>query len=376
MRRTLTIAWALTALTCLFALLGYLPPPNTIMVGVVVFFDETSPFFALFTAIMIPSALLLTRGSRSWHRWVMGPVMLVALCLQLWPMYSSARIPDSKGFGFMRAMRGDPLRVELNERRIAYRADDGSPLELLLLRSPATGQYRRPTMVVIHGDVWRDGAPDEAMDVSRHFARRGYTVAALDYRRAPRHRYPAQIDDVRAGLSLLRDSARAWGIDTGRVALVGRSAGGQLALLAAYQPRSAGARPLLPIRSVVAFYAPTDLAGLYRDYPRPDPFDVRAVLRDYIGGSPDDMPEAYRAASPMSYVRPNLPPTLLLYGRADHLVSARWGRALVRATFPLRNPVQYLELGWAEHGFDRLSGGVGNQLSIDVLEQFFGQTLR
>jgi acetyl esterase/lipase len=374
-RRLLTIAWVVTAVAVLFALLGYLPPPNMFAVRLVVLADEASPFFALFTLLAIPAVLLLTRRARVLHRIAMVVLLIAVLCLQLWPAYTSSYVDASKGYSFLRALRGDPLDVELSERRIAYRAADGSPLEMRLLRSTTTAQDARPTLVVLYGGAWRAGSPDQAIDVSRHFARRGYTVAALDYRHAPRHRHPAQIDDVRSGLALLLDSASVWGIDRARVGIIGRSAGGHLALLAAYLPRPAGARAELRIRSVVAFYAPFDLAAAYRDPPKPDPIDIRTVLRDFLGGSPEEVPEQYRVASPSTYVRVDLPPTLLIYAHADHLVLPRFGRAGARSLAALGNPVKYVELGWAEHGFDLLPGGVGSQLSIDLLEQFFGQTL-
>src|SRR5439155_10548631 len=219
------------------------------------------------------------------------------------PFLSAQRVIASglPRYSARRALIGDSNKESLDERRVPYAAADSSPLELLLFRAAGV-EDRRPTMIVVYGGAWRGGSPVQAIDVSRYFARRGYVVVAVDYRHAPQHPFPAQIDDVRRSLVLVRDSAAAWDIDTARVAIVGRSAGGHLALLAAYAPRDpriAAAEPLTA-RAVVAYYAPFDLAEAYDDLPSPDPIDVRHVLRDLIGGSPSELPLRYREASPSS----------------------------------------------------------------------------
>jgi acetyl esterase/lipase len=195
---------------------------------------------------------------------------------------------------------------------------------------------------------------------------------ALDYRHAPAHRFPAQLDDVRRGLALVRDSAAAWSVDTGRVVLWGRSSGGHLALLAAL-----GAAPVpgLRIRGVVAFYGPTNLAEGYRRTPRPDPIGVRGVLTALLGGSPDAMPARYAAASPVRWARAGVPPTLHVYGGRDHIVKPRFGRELHARLRAAGATSAYLELPWSEHGFNALLSGVGGQLSLYYSERFIAWAL-
>ena len=203
-----------------------------------------------------------------------------------------------------------------------------------------------------------------------YFASRGHVVFAIDYRHAPRWRWPAQILDVRSALAWIRAHAAEYDGDASRLVLLGRSAGAQLALIAAYEGTPAD------VVGVVSFYGPTDLADGWRVPPRPDPFDVRAVLETYLGGTPDRIPEPYRAASPLTYVSAKAPPTLLLYGRHDHIVQARFGRVLNDRLRAAGATSFLLELPWSEHAFDAVPRGLGTQVSLYYVERFLEGILR
>ena len=140
-----------------------------------------------------------------------------------------------------------------------------------------------------------------------------------------------------------------------------------MALLAAYEPGP------VPVRAVIAFYAPTDLAAGYNDLPSPDPIDVRQVLSTYLGGSPAQAPEAYRAASPITYAQRALPPTLLIQGARDHIVKPRFPRELQGKLLGSGNRAVLLEIPLAEHAFDAVFPGIGNRLALHYVEQFLAQ---
>jgi acetyl esterase/lipase len=221
-----------------------------------------------------------------------------------------------------------------------------------------------PMLVQIYGGAWQRGSPGDDEAFARYFAARGYVVAAIDYRHAPAARWPAQIDDVRTSLEWLRDHAGELGADASRMVLIGRSAGAQLALVAAYQhggPAVAG---------VVSFYGPVFLADGWREPPRPDPLDVRTVLETYLGGTPDQIPDRYQAASPVTYVTRQSPPTLLVYGRRDHIVEVRFGQRLAARLRAAGVPVALLEIPWAEHAFDVLPSGLSAQIALYYTERF------
>ena len=107
-----------------------------------------------------------------------------------------------------------------------------------------------------------------------------------------------------------------------------------------------------------------------------DPFDVRAVLETYLGGTPDQIPEPYRAASPLTHVSGKVPPTLLLYGGRDHIVEARFGRMLNDRLRAAGATSSLLELPWSEHAFDEVPNGLGRQVSLYYVERFLEGVLR
>lgn len=184
------------------------------------------------------------------------------------------------------------------------------------------GARGAPLLVQIYAGAWQRGRPGDAEAFARYFAAPGYVVAAIDYRHAPAAQWPAQIDDVGGGaVAWLRRHALEIGADAAHTVLIGRSAGAQLALVAAHRdgaPAVAGA---------ISFYGPVYPADRWREPPPPDPLDVRAVLETYLGGTPDQVPDRYAAASPVTYVSRQSPPTLLVYGQRDHTRSTSWPTA-------------------------------------------------
>lgn len=244
---------------------------------------------------------------------------------------------------------------------------DGGQLPLEIYRPATPGLH--PTIVAIYGGAWQRGSPAQTAQFSRYLVAQGYTVVALNYRHAPQYRFPTQLQDVQAGLAFVRREAKTYGIDLNRIALMGWSSGAHLAMLAAYQPDA------MPIRSVVSYYGPIDLIEGYRNPPFPDPIDTRAVLEAFLGGNPEQVPDLYKQASPIQFVRPHLPPTLLIYGARDHLVKAQFGQLLHDRLQARGNTSFLLLLPWAEHAFDAVFRGMGNQVALYYTERFLAATM-
>ena len=273
-----------------------------------------------------------------------------------------------QAYSLIDAFRGIPEQPVRTTAGISVAAPDGVPLTLTVYRPPQIGQH--PTIVVIYGGAWQHGSPNDDAPFSRYMAARGYTVVAIDYRHAPRYQFPAQLEDVKTALTYIQQHAEDLEVDMQRLALMGRSAGAHLAMLAAYQPSS------IPIQAVVNYYGPVDLTKGYYDLPHPDPIHSRAVLNAFLGGSPEQFPDRYRQASPYEYVNHPLPPSLLVYGGRDHLVQAKFGRSLCERLQAKGTRAVWLEIPWAEHAFDKVFNGVSNQLALYYTERFLAWALR
>lgn len=264
--------------------------------------------------------------------------------------------------------RGIPKSKVRYTPGIQFAIPDGVPLSLDIYRPLQVGQY--PAIVVLYGGGWQSGSPLDNSDFSRYMAARGYTVFAIAYRHAPRYQFPAQLDDARAALTFIQQHATEYETDITRIALLGRSAGGHLAMLAAYQSDT------LPIRAVVNYYGPFNLTKGYKEPPNPDPLNIRAVLEAFLGGSPDERPEQYLSASPISYVTRPLPPTLLVHGCRDHIVKVSFARDMYKRLRATGSTAILLEIPWAEHAFDSIFHGPSNQLALYYTERFLAWALK
>ncbi|MBA3699467.1 MAG: alpha/beta hydrolase [Planctomycetes bacterium] len=249
------------------------------------------------------------------------------------------------------------------ETDVAIPGADGVVLSGIRYQRSEEGRPQ-PVIIAMHGGGWSGGSVSEGAACHRYLAAHGYLVYSIAYRLAPATPFPGALDDVQAARVWVTAHAADSGGDPSRLILMGRSAGAQLALVAAYE------RPDPSIRAVVSWYGPVDLVKGYREPPWPDPLHVRALLRDYLNGTPKDQAVAYVRASPISYATRALPPTLLIAAVADHGVLIGFQRQLHDRLEATGTPVVLLELPWAEHAFDRFPNGPGAQMSLYYLERF------
>lgn len=427
----LIIRKLLTSLVLLVSIIGFflsswiiLPAPNYPLLVLGVGAPEVSPWLILLNAIPLAIAtfqfIVSARVGRQyslWQRLALG-ASLVGLIFSLLPLVQlpateqrmTAAMVEGLGADYMASI---PSEVQSNMRstasplqpfghptadaspweklrshpfvladafrgiktgevrytpNIQFAAPDGVPLKMDIYRPPTVGNY--PAIIILYGGAWQYGNPKANADFSRYMAARGYTIFAIDYRHAPRYRFPAQLDDVRAALGYIRQYAAKYEAQPDRMALLGRSAGGHLAMLAAYQPDA------LPVRAVVSYYGPFNLTEGYRDPPNPDPLNVRGLLSAFLGGSPDQLPEQYIKASPASYVKQPLPPTLLVHGSRDHVVEVRFARDMYKRLRAFGSTSVLLEIPWAEHAFDAIFNGPSNQLALYYTERFLAWALK
>jgi acetyl esterase/lipase len=221
-----------------------------------------------------------------------------------------------------------------------------------------------PWVIVVHGGGWDSGSPEQLTELNSHLARRGISVASIRYRLAPRWRWPAQRDDVYAAAEYIKAHAKELNIDPKRWALLGRSAGGQIAQSAAYL------KPDVTLKGVIAYYSPADMEFAYVHTKDNDIINSRVLISNLMGGKPADAPAAYRDASPIQFVRADAPPTLLLHGRPDPLTWYIQSRRLYDAIEKVKGRAAYIEMPWATHAFDYSLNGPGGQVATNAVDGF------
>jgi acetyl esterase/lipase len=225
-------------------------------------------------------------------------------------------------------------------------------------------------VILLHGGGWDSGERDEIAHFDHWLARRGYAVAAISYRLAPKFPWPAQRDDTLAAIAFLKDHARELGIDATRLVLLGRSAGGQIAETVAYTAHDPA------IRGVVALYAPADMPFAYAFGHEDDILKSPLLLRQFLGGPPDKADANYTSASSYFQVSKSSPPTLLLHGALDTLVWHKQSERLDARLAEHGVPHVFVSLPWATHAFEYNLRGPGGQLTTFSIEWFLAAVTR
>lgn len=285
--------------------------------------------------------------------------------------FGDAARAEAAPFSFTRLVWHDAIVGGPVETHV-FAEPDGVELKLDFFRAQNAPAAGAPCIVVVHGGGWDSGERTQLPEWNHRWAARGYAVADLEYRLAPRHRWPAPREDVLAALAWLKTHARELGVDATRFVLLGRSAGGQIATAVAYGAQDPA------IRGVVSYYAPQDMEFAWGVSREDDALNSINLMRQYLGGPPDtaERRALYASASAQAKIGAHTPPTLLLHGEPDTLVWHRHSERLTAALLAAGVRHHFLSLPWATHAFDFNSDGPGGQLADFAIESFLHATVR
>jgi acetyl esterase/lipase len=209
----------------------------------------------------------------------------------------------------------------LSHEKVSYDPRFGDATIMDIFTPAGDGPY--PGVMLVHGGSWSGGDRGEYTDAAKRLARSGYVAATIEYRLTPAGQYPIDVQDCLCALAFLRLHAIDYRLDPARIAAWGYSAGGHLVSLigaAADEPShapdcdAAGGKPVAPPAAVVAGAAPVDFRGW--------------VVSGYLGGSEKDIPDVWVRASPITHVRPGMPPYLFINGDADLVVPPDMARRM------------------------------------------------
>ena len=238
--------------------------------------------------------------------------------------------------GYRAALRHLIYRAAMPLTTLRYGSHPDQVGDLRVPHGP--GPY--PVVVLIHGGFWRRPWRRDLMDgLAVDLTDRGVATWNIEYRRGP-DSWREALSDTVAAVDHLASLAGGHQLDLDRVALVGHSAGGQLALWAAARARLAADSPLTsPIitpRLAVALAGVVDLAEATSDHLGDD------AVEEFFGGPPDD------TASPRHMVPLGLP-QVIAHGTADDRVPVAYSRAYVEEARAAGDAIDFLEFEAADH---------------------------
>ncbi len=181
---------------------------------------------------------------------------------------------------------------------------------------PSEGDGPFPGVMMVHGGAWMGGRKTDMSMHARRLASKGYAVVSIEYRLAPQHKFPAQIEDCREALVWIRKNAQRFRIDPRRIAGFGYSAGGHLVCLLGLLNSDDESQRL---QAVVAGGAPCE----FRTIPA-----TSGLLIYWLGGRRSELPNVYRDASPATFASADDPPVFFYHGERDRMVPDRSAKVL------------------------------------------------
>lgn len=258
------------------------------------------------------------------------------------------------------------------ESNVEYGREAGEAL-LLDLYLPAVDRSRlRPGIVFIHGGGWSGGDKSEFADKAKEMAGRGYVAISVNYRLAPKFKYPAAVDDVQLAVRWLKSRSADLHLDPDRIGAMGASAGGHLAAMLGVRDgrgRVAGGVNSLElqarVRCVVDYYGRMDL-GL-----EPVSSGFTEFRIGFIGHTKAESPDLYAEASPITHVDARTAPFLLVHGARDPQVDPAQSIRMLAALEKANVEATLVLLGNQGHGFK----GASARQAWDTAKAFLDRQL-
>jgi acetyl esterase/lipase len=272
--------------------------------------------------------------------------------LKLWQLYSKSATPETLVYS-----RPDGVELKLD----FYRPPP--PILDLVTLEPVTKKLP-PWILIIHGGAWKRGSEKEISSYSTTLAKEGYGVISIAYRLLPQFKWPAPQIDAFTAIDFVKAHASEWGIDANRWVVLGRSAGAHIAESIAY------AKVDPSLKGCISFYGPSDLIFSYENGAENDILHSPRLLRDLLGGTPAQAKENFASASPLHFVSAQSPPTLLLHGELDPIISIKQSERLDEKLKSFGVYSHFVRIPWGTHGFDFNPHGPSGQLSAAEVDAF------
>ena len=354
--------------------------------------SEWSLWFGALALVGIVCALSARFGGRNGNIWLASFFIGgLAFIISLYPFFSviAAARQENVSLSLKRYLsglftNGNSSEIQTkNFTTYTFARVGETELKLDVYLPPENTANNGAGVIVVHGGSWNGGTRNDFPQWNRRLVEQGYTVFDVDYRIAPQPNYLTATGDVKCAVRWVKEHAAEFKIAPERIALLGRSAGAHLALLAAFSAGDARLPAACQnaekmeksenVRAVVLLYAPIELLWAYDNPANLLVIDGPTTLSRFLGGSPHEsaeIRERFVLASPAAHVSADSPPTLLVHGGQDQLVRVENMYFLADKLKQANVPHKTIYLPYAQHGFDYNFNGFGSQIAESVILDF------
>ena len=293
----------------------------------------------------------------------------IAFLISLYPLFTSISVARENGVSlsisqYFSAVTGNKSNANQFETRVfaqELKVDIYLPKDKMLRQGAS--------LIVVHGGSWSGGERNDFPQWNQWFADNGFAVFDIDYSLVQPN-YASAIGDVKSAVKWVKNHAAEFEISPDKIVLLGRSAGGHLALISAYSANNIESEN---VRAVISIYAAMDLIWAYDNPANQYVIDGKSTLSNFLGGSPhqsDELRERYLSLSPTQNITAQTPPTLLIHGGKDQLVRTENMYFVADKLKAVNVTNQTLYIPYGQHGFDYNSKGWGSQITKSVMLKF------
>lgn len=262
-----------------------------------------------------------------------------------------------------------PMEVtnEITVKSFIYKVIDDKELKIDIYYPIDKSQDAYPLVYFCHGGGWISGFRNQPNNISwcRYLASRGFIASSIDYRYGYKNTIEDILRDYSDGLDFIKTNCQDLKVDRTNIVLMGLSAGGHLALLySSFNSFVNNKESMQGIRSVVAYYPPSDLKDLFNK-------DNKSLFARFgasrtLKGTPSEEEEVYKKASPINWINDNMVTTLLVHGKIDNVVPFNSSIKLIQKLKSFNVNSTFLVHNKGPHSFDTT---LKDYKTIDIIKK-------
>ena len=192
----------------------------------------------------------------------------------------------------------------------------------------AKSKIKRTAIIIIHGGGWRSGNRTQHYPLAQHLATLGYACFTPEYRLSTEALYPAAVYDVKAAIRWVKENAKKYSIDTNKIAVLGFSAGGQLAALTGntngntlFEGKGCGSKYSSSVQAIVDIDG--TLSFVHPESGEGDDSKRVSAGTNWFGASKKDSLALWKQASPLTWAGQHSVPTLFINSSVDRMHAGR-----------------------------------------------------